>query len=179
MLDINILQEKSHKELITLLVEFDSEMSALAREKESLSEQLRLLLARKYKRKTEDSRQMKLVFDEPQVSEVQKQEIEEAEEEIKVASYVRKKQNSGRKPLPKDLPREDRIHDLSAEDKQCVCGCTKTCIGEEISEQLEYIPAKALVIRNIRKKYACKNCSEPGIVVAAMPPQPYPLDIAG
>ena len=179
MLDINILQEKSHEELITLLVTLDADMSALAREKESLSEQLRLLLARKYKRKAEDSRQMKLIFDEPQVTEVQRQEIEEAEEEIKVPSYVRKKRNSGRKPLPQDLPREDRIHDLSTADKQCVCGCTKTCIGEEVSEQLEYIPSKALVIRNIRKKYACKNCTEPGIIVAAMPPQPIPKSFAG
>lgn len=35
----------------------------------------------------------------------------------------------------------------------------KTHIGQEVSEQLDYIPAKVRVIRNIRYKYACK-CKE-------------------
>lgn len=181
MLNINALQEKSHKELIELLVEFESEVSALTREKEHLNEQLSLFLTRKYKRKSENSNQMKLefVFDEPQVSERQAQQVEEAEEEIRVASYVRKKQKTGRKPLPEAFPRKDIIYDLPEEDKKCTCGCAKTCIGEDISEQLEYIPAKAHVIRNISKKYACKNCKEPGIVVAALPPQPIPKSFAG
>lgn len=70
----------------------------------------------------------------------------------------RKPRKPGRKPLPECLPRVDVVHDLSDEDKQCNCGCMKTRCGEEVSEQLDFVPAKLQVIRNIRPKYACKNC---------------------
>ena len=64
----------------------------------------------------------------------------------------------GRKPLPADLPRMYVVHELSEDDRKCDCGCLKGKIGEEVSDQLDYIPVKVRVIRNIRYKYACKNC---------------------
>ncbi|SPX62091.1 Transposase and inactivated derivatives [Legionella feeleii] len=45
-----------------------------------------------------------------------------------------------RRPLPEHLPREVIEHDIPEEDKLCVCGCMKQRIGEEVTEQLEYIP---------------------------------------
>ena len=56
-------------------------------------------------------------------------------------------------------------------------------IGEEISEQLDYIPARMQVIRNIRYKYACKNCegvedNGPAVSIARMPDQIIPKSIA-
>jgi len=50
------------------------------------------------------------------------------------------KAKSGRKPLPKSLPRVRIEHDLTAAEKICQCGCQKTCIGEDTSEQLDIIP---------------------------------------
>jgi len=44
-------------------------------------------------------------------------------------------------------------------------------IGEETSEQLDIIPAKAQVLVQVRKKHACKQC-EAGVVTAPLPPQP-------
>jgi transposase len=79
-----------------------------------------------------------------------------SEETIVIGAHARKKR--GRKALPKDLPRIDIIHDLSEEQKQCGCGQRKSCIGEEISEKLDYIPARLQVERHIRYKYACKSC---------------------
>ena len=79
-----------------------------------------------------------------------------SEETIVIGAHARKKR--GRKALPKDLPRIDIIHDLSEEQKQCGCGQRKSCIGEEISEKLDYIPARLQVERHIRLKYACKSC---------------------
>jgi len=52
------------------------------------------------------------------------------DETIVIATHARKK--SGRKPLPKDLPRIDIIHDISEEQKQCGCGARLSCIGEEV-----------------------------------------------
>lgn len=107
----------------------------------------------------------------------QEQIIKEAEQEIAVPEHKRKK--PGRKPLPKELARVDIIHDLTEEDKICHCGCMKKCIDEEITEQLEYIPAKMYVNRHIRKKYCCPSCDSKPITLTAMPPQPIPKSIAG
>lgn len=89
----------------------------------------------------------------------------------------------GRRPLPADLPRIEVVHDLSDEEKICFCGCRKSCIGEEVSEQLDIIPARMQVIRNIRLKYVCKNCEgvendEPAVSIASVPAQMIPKSIA-
>jgi len=100
---------------------------------------------------------------------------------IVIGAHSRKKR--GRKPLPKDLPRIDIVHDLSEEEKQCGCGQQKSCIGEEISEKLDYIPAQLKVERHIRLKYACKSCEgveDDGPTVMIAPPavQLIPKSIA-
>jgi hypothetical protein len=80
----------------------------------------------------------------------------EPDETIEIKGYARKKR--GRKPLPADLPRIEVILDIPEEDKQCACGVQLDRIGEDVSEKLDYIPAKIRVIRYIRPKYACKQC---------------------
>jgi len=80
--------------------------------------------------------------------------IQSSDDTIVVPAHRRKKR--GRKPLPKDLPRIDIIHDLSEDKKQCACGVQLSRIGEEVSEKLDYIPARLRVERHIRYKYACK-----------------------
>lgn len=102
--------------------------------------------------------------------------IEAAEEEIKVAAYTRKP--FGRKPLPENLPREQRVYDLAGDEKTCACGHVLRHIKDETSEQLEIIPAKIYVAQHVRKKYTCKHCEET-IKTAAMPIQPIPRSIAG
>jgi transposase len=65
----------------------------------------------------------------------------------------------GRRKLAPDLPRETLVHDLPEEDKPCpCCGTTRTVIGQEVSEQLDYEPAKVKVIEHVRLKYICKEC---------------------
>src|SRR5581483_2654183 len=103
--------------------------------------------------------------------------IIEADEEIHVPAYVRTK-SPGRKPLPAALPREQRIYDLTDDEKKCACGHDLTHIKNETCEQLEIVPAKVYVIEHIKKKYACKHCEET-IKTAAMPAQPIPRSIAG
>ena len=82
----------------------------------------------------------------------------------------------GRKSLPVEFVREDIIHDLPDSDKMCTCGCQLSKIGEEVSEQLEVIPARLIVLRHIRLRYACKACTE-GVTIAPMPKQPIPKGI--
>ena len=93
------------------------------------------------------------------------------------------KKKTGRKPLPADLPRETRLIDLSDAEKICPC-CNGDLhkIGEEKSEQLEYIPASLKVIETLRPKYACRACEKNAtatpMVIAPMPASPIPKSMA-
>jgi len=144
-----------------------------------LLEQIRLLRAQLYGRKSEkgftDSQAQPLpLFDMPEP------EIVAPEEKVEVPAHTRKK--SGRKPLPEELPRVEIVHDLAAEEKICGCGSELSRIGEEVSEQLDIVPAKIQVIRNIRPKYACRRCegvedNGPSVKIAPPPPQIIPKSI--
>jgi transposase len=100
---------------------------------------------------------------------------------LTVAEHTRNRPK--RKPLPAELPRVEVIHDIDEKEKVCACGARLCRIGEEVSEKLDIIPAKIQVIRNIRLKYACKNCegveSEgPTVLTAPNSPQIIPKGIA-
>jgi transposase len=97
-------------------------------------------------------------------------------DEVIVESYSRKK-HPGRRPLPSHLPREVIIYDIDAVDKICDCGAHLVKIGEDVSEQLKYIPATLSVIQHCRLKYACKPCAE-NIKIAPMPTLLLPKSIA-
>lgn len=93
------------------------------------------------------------MFDEVEV-ESENPEAED-EESIKVPEHDRKR--GKRLKLPANLPRHEVIIEL--ENKICSNdGEELKCIGEEVSEKLEIIPAKVRVIKTIRKKYACSVC---------------------
>ena len=98
-------------------------------------------------------------------------------EEQKVREHVRR--GGGRQMLPTDLPRKRVEHALSPEQLPCpCCGKERTKFAEEISEQLEFVPASLHVIEHVRFKYACKRCQEQ-VVVADKPPQPIERGIPG
>ena len=81
----------------------------------------------------------------------------------------------GRKPLPSDLPRE-RI-EYEPEERTCnCCGAELEKIGEEITEELEYIPARFLVKEHVKIKRACGRCKESGVKTGTLPPSVQPLE---
>ena len=114
------------------------------------------------------------LFDETDNSETH-EDIETAEQDILIPAHTRKK--TGRKPLPKDLPREQITYDLAAHEKACGCGCELSLIGDQRTEQLDIIPAKIKVIEHVQLKYACKSCQET-IKTAKKDKQPIPKSIA-
>ncbi len=90
-----------------------------------------------------------------------------------------KKKGHGRKPLPASLPRKQEIHDVPAEYLPCPdCGTQRIRIGEEIREQLEYVPASLIVIQHVRPKYACKAC-EGNIVIGERLAEPIEKGLPG
>ncbi len=90
-----------------------------------------------------------------------------------------KKNGHGRKPLPASLPRKPILHDVPLEQRVCPdCGVERTCIGREVREQLEYVPASMIVLEHIRPKYACRAC-EGNVVIAERLPEPIEKGLPG
>ena len=122
--------------------------------------------------------QAELVFDEAENPDVldNADEAIESVELITVPEHQRKK--TGRTKIPDHLPRVEVVYDLDEADKFCDHdGHALHKIGEEVSEQLEIIPATVQVKRTIRIKYACRQC-EQGIKTASAPKQPIPKSLA-
>jgi transposase len=86
---------------------------------------------------------------------------------------------NGRTPLPAHLPREPIEHPVPEAQLTCpCCGRAKTRIGQEVSEELDYVPASFVVRQHIRPKYACKHCQD-GVVIAPLPDRPIDKGRAG
>jgi transposase len=89
--------------------------------------------------------------------------------------------------LPAHLPRDTRVHrpdataahhDVSGQACGCTdCGGRLRLIGQDVSEQLEYVPARFKVIRHVRPKLACTACE--AIFQAAAPSRPIARGLAG
>ena len=82
-----------------------------------------------------------------------------------------KKRRHGRRRFPAHFPRVRREYKLTDAERLCpCCGKLRKIIGEEISEQLDYVPGHHQVIEHVRFKYACEDCEE-HVAIAAKPPQ--------
>lgn len=89
--------------------------------------------------------------------------------------------------LPGHLPREQHEHrphatpahhDTSGNACGCAaCGGRLRLLGNDISEQLEYVPARFKVIRHVRAKLACTSCQT--IFQASAPSRPIARGMAG
>lgn len=163
-----------------MIRELHARLHELDARNSDLKHQLDLMAKRLYGRRSEqlDPAQLRLAF------ELLRAELEAspaAREEPPVspiAGRVRRK-GHGRSPLPQHLPRERRVIEPSAEDLLCpCCGQAKVRIGEDTSEQLEYVPARFQVIETVRPKYACPRCKE-GVTVALAPRSPVAKSKAG
>lgn len=97
-----------------------------------------------------------------------------AQDKIKPAASATPKRQAIRQALPAKLPRIDRHHDI--DQTHCACGRPFKRIGEEVSEQLDCVPAQFFVLRHIRGKYACACCQT--IRAAPMPAQMIDKGIA-
>jgi transposase len=84
---------------------------------------------------------------------------------------------SKRAPLPPHLPREVRTHEPQEAAACAECGGAMKWLGADVSEQLEYVPARFKVIRHVRPKYACACCDR--IAQAPAPTRPIARGLAG
>jgi transposase len=152
------VQQKESKETIDLQ----------AKEIIRLSEELKLALFRKFGRLAEkffDKCQLNLFESQENAAsdiEADPESTTETERESGNVPPRPPKPDRGRKPIDPSIPREEIIIDIPEEEKQCACGSTLVCIGEEIIERLVIIPEQIFVLRYVVKKYACHECEGSG-----------------
>ena len=78
--------------------------------------------------------------------------------------------------LPAHLLREEQVH--APTEAACPwCGGALKHLGEDVSEQLEFVPARFRMIRHVRPKLACSCCD--CIVQAAAPSRPIERGLPG
>jgi transposase len=151
-----------------------------------LEEQVRLLQNEIFGRKSEKrplpEQNQFLLFNEAEKALSENEEKRDPDTNLIVVPE-HKRSKSGRKPLPADLPRVDIIHDIDESEKVCPCGSQLKAIGEEVSEKLDYVPAKVQVERHVRIKYACPACEGtedegPTVKIAPPPAQLLPKSMA-
>lgn len=112
---------------------------------------------------------------------------EAAKPAVSVAGAVASPEKPSRKPraerkLPEHLPRETQVHHPKGftDDSSCACsecGGRLRQIGEDVAEQLEYVPGRFKVIRHVRPKLACVRCE--GIFQALAPSRPIARGLPG
>jgi transposase len=101
----------------------------------------------------------------------------QAPEEERIQTIRRRigKRGGRKRPAP-ELERVEELHDLSPEEKLCpCCGMERKRIGEERSEEIEIIPARAVVTVHVRPKYGpcdCDGFAESGKKPIAIAPAP-------
>jgi transposase len=112
--------------------------------------------------------QMQLFELEPDVGAM----IEQAESEHAPVHRPTKKsvKHPGRRELPANLPRVERVLPCTPDQRVCKgCGKETVVIGYEESSQLDVEPARYFVLVTKRQKRACRSCEELGVVSAAVP----------
>jgi transposase len=99
-----------------------------------------------------------------------------------VLTEERKTQRQRRAPrhaLPIQLEIQTEILEPAPEDCSCPrCG-PLVRIGEEVSEEMDLIPAKLIRRRTIRPKYAACRCGQRGMTIAPLPPRLLPQSKLG
>ena len=80
-----------------------------------------------------------------------------------------------RHPLPEHLPR--KVKTYAPKEESCVdCGRLRR-LGQDVSEVLEYVPARFKVMRYVRPKLSCAKCER--IVQAPAPSRPIERGLVG
>lgn len=144
----------------------------LAHKQELIGKLKRMLFGQKRERFVAPENQMPLPFAPDPAREKTKAEVHEQK-----ITYLRTKtprpNHKGRLPLPDHLPVEEvRIYpegDLAQ----------MVCIGSEVTDELEYEPARLYIKRYIRYKYAARSRADEGIRIGELPQRVIERGMAG
>lgn len=180
----------NHDELLAEYQHLKERAAQLEAENTQLREQLKeaQALIAQFKRELFGPKADKLTAEqEEQLKALNKDLQAEAQRPASVSDHVleredraagrRRQRRQGRHPLPEHL--ETVTVTIEPEEKICPC-CGKPLerIGEEVSEEIDLIPAKLIRRCTIRPKYACR-CGQAGVKIAPLPPRLIPQSRMG
>jgi transposase len=167
------LEKLTKEELLALLDKETQRRVKAENENTDLKFQLayykRLAFGQKRERFEGDKNQLGLPFEmEPETAKKQEGELKE---KLTYERRKRKSNHKGRTALPEHLPVEE-IEIYPEGDLTDM-----VCIGREVTDELEYEPAKYYIKRYIRYKYAPKN--KEGVVIGELPERVIEKGIPG
>lgn len=143
--------------LKAMLVAADAELEQLRMQVARLR---RMAFGRSSERLTREADQLELGLEEA-----------EAEAAATVAPAIARARDVAkpyRQPLPDHLPHKDVVHEPACTWPDC--GGAMRRIGEDVTEQLDYVPASFRVVRHVRPRLSCRSCER--IVQAPLPSMP-------
>ena len=172
-------QPATMAEALAVITELSGVITGLQRDKAALEHRVHLLCQRIFGRRSEKERldpevQPLLPYFEAAAAAVAP---DASDEDLKTpaaaALVVRKKPaHHGRRPLPRELPREEVRLEPTAAEKICrSCAGEKVQIGEDHTLAMDYRPAAFFVRDYIRPKFACPQCQD-GVTQALLPLRP-------
>lgn len=164
------IAHKQHAEILRKDAELTYQEALVAKLTAEIAQLKRLQFGRKAESFVAEQRQL---FDETMAEDIAaiEQQLQQAVPET--ASTARQPK---RQALPAELPREVIKH----EPESCACeqcGGQLNFIRDEISEQLEYVPASFIVKQHVRPQYSCRQCDK--VISAPMPTQLIDKGIPG
>jgi transposase len=142
-------------------------VAQLQRDNQKLSDELALLIKRLFGKSSERLNPAQLALFADTLAAAQQQPAEVPVPAPKADGKATKR-GHGRPHFPEHLPREVIELDVPENERTCSdCGETMEPFGEEVTERGHIVPARMLVKRYVRKKYACK--AGHGVKTPALP----------
>jgi transposase len=173
------------QELRRLQAEVETHRQALSEQADELRsrsdriEHLKLMVA-KYRHMIFGTKSEKILIQLGQLElELEEHEMAQAEAEAfaeRMSPEKQPKSRPERKPLAEHLERVVVTH-APAADCCPDCGGQLRHFGDDVSEQLEYMPENFKVIRHVRPKFSCRGCDR--VVEAPAPSRPIERGLAG
>ncbi len=156
------------------------EQQALIEQRQLEIERLRLILARL--RRERYGRSSEVLDQEIEQMELTLEEAEENHAAIQMqlaAVTEAPAEKPIRQELPSHLPREVNVHEAPvASGCTCPdCGGALRAMGEDVTEVMERIPERFMVVRHVRPKFGCASCEK--VIQAPAAKRPFAGGMAG
>ena len=143
-----------------LVSRMDQEITSLTYQVEKLKAELAGHRKARFGSRSESLDQLALDLQDDEeieaAAEAQQAEQSSGDDEEAASNKPRAKRKHNRTPLPDHLDRQDEV--LSPGEDCTDCGGSLRQIGEDVTEELEYVPGRFVVRRILRPRMACTCC---------------------
>jgi len=136
-----------------LVVSLASEVKSQALFIEKLKHQLAGMRQHRFGSRSEALDQLTLKLEDEEIAASAQ---EPAPDDVEADQPATPKDKPKRKPLPGHLPRNEQV--LSPGDACGECGGALKTLGDDVTEELEYVPGRFVVNRIVRPRMACVCC---------------------